>query len=52
MRWEYFMPTTTRNYTQWYVNCALINVHGSGGGVLPTELVKFPGAYDVDDPGK
>jgi hypothetical protein len=51
MRFEYFMPTAQRNYTQWFINCALINVMGPGGGV-PKGFVKFPGAYDVDDRGE
>jgi hypothetical protein len=33
------------------VNCALVNIIGSGGGT-PTGFIKFPNAYDVEDPGK
>lgn len=51
MRIEQFMPTTTRNYTQWYVNCAHVNIMGPGGGT-PTEFARFPGTYVVDQPGK
>ena len=52
VRWEYIFPTTDYNYTQWYVNCALLNVRGKGAGVLPTQLVKFLGAYQLDDIGE
>ncbi|KAF2688488.1 lytic polysaccharide monooxygenase [Lentithecium fluviatile CBS 122367] len=36
--------------TQFYVNCAQINVIGEGGGT-PGPTVKFPGAYAADSPG-
>ena len=45
------MPTQLSNYSQWYVNCAHVNVIGSGGGT-PTEFAKFPGTYVVDEPGE
>jgi hypothetical protein len=51
MRIEQFMPTHMFNYTQWYVNCAHVNVIGPGGGT-PTEFARFPGTYDINDPGK
>jgi hypothetical protein len=51
MRFEYFMPTSNRNATQFVVSCALVNVIGAGGGT-PTNFVKFPGAYNMDDPGE
>jgi hypothetical protein len=44
------MPTPTRNYTQWFVNCALVNIKGSGGG-KPEGFAKFPGHYKPDDLG-
>ncbi|EAQ88640.1 hypothetical protein CHGG_05259 [Chaetomium globosum CBS 148.51] len=50
LRIEQFMPTTTRNYTQWYVHCAHVNIMGPGGGT-PTEFARFPGTYVVDQPG-
>ncbi|GAB1315561.1 hypothetical protein MFIFM68171_05771 [Madurella fahalii] len=50
MRIENFMPTNQFNYSQWYVNCAHINIIGPGGGT-PTGFAKFPGTYKIDDPG-
>ncbi|KAI1337334.1 glycosyl hydrolase family 61-domain-containing protein [Xylariaceae sp. FL0016] len=50
LRIEQFMPTAIYNVTQWYPNCAQINVLGKGGGV-PTGFARFPGTYKVDDPG-
>jgi len=50
LRMEQFMPHTEFGYSQWYVNCAHINVVGPGGGV-PGPLVKIPQVYREDDPG-
>ncbi|GAB1316351.1 hypothetical protein MFIFM68171_06561 [Madurella fahalii] len=50
MRIENFMPTTSVSYQQFYVNCAFVNIIGPGGGT-PTEFVRFPGAYQAEDPG-
>lgn len=36
--------------TQFYVNCAQVNVIGPGGGT-PKGFVKFPGAYTPNTPG-
>jgi hypothetical protein len=44
------MPSARLNGTQWFVNCALINLIGAGGGT-PTGFAKHPGAYDADDIG-
>ncbi|SPQ22681.1 40eabeae-9ac9-4ae7-a184-437a55151071 [Thermothielavioides terrestris] len=49
MRIEQFMPSTVE-YSQWYVNCAHVNIIGPGGGT-PTGFARFPGTYTVDDPG-
>jgi len=38
-------------YSQWYINCAHVNIIGPGGGT-PTEFARFPGTYTDDDPGK
>jgi hypothetical protein len=39
--------------TQFFMNCAHINVIGPGGGSLDGyPFVKFPGAYDYMDEGK
>ncbi|KAF2262934.1 hypothetical protein CC78DRAFT_582130 [Lojkania enalia] len=52
LRIEQFMPTSSFNYTQWYVNCAHINIIGRGGGSLQGyDFAKFPGSYDIMDPG-
>lgn len=45
------MPTHMENYSQWYVNCAQVNIIGPGGGT-PTGFARFPGTYDIKDPGK
>ncbi|KAK3314050.1 glycosyl hydrolase family 61-domain-containing protein [Apodospora peruviana] len=50
MRFEQWMPTHIFNYSQWYVNCAEVNIIGPGGGT-PTGFAKFPGTYDVNHPG-
>ncbi|KAK4206134.1 glycoside hydrolase [Rhypophila decipiens] len=50
MRIEQFMATYVPDYTQWYVNCAQINIIGPGGGT-PTGFARFPGTYDNKDPG-
>ncbi|KAK4035332.1 glycosyl hydrolase family 61-domain-containing protein [Parachaetomium inaequale] len=50
MRIEHFMPTNMFNYSQWYVNCAHVNIIGPGGGT-PTGFAKFPGTYEIDSPG-
>jgi hypothetical protein len=49
MRIEQFMPTTQFDYSQWFVNCAQVNIIGPGGG-KPTGFAKFPGSYKIDDP--
>ncbi len=51
MRIENFMPTASTNYLQFYINCALVNIIGPGGGI-PTEFVRFPGTYQDEDPGR
>jgi len=66
LRVEQIYPSE-KNWTQFYVNCAQINIIGPGGGALlrriplscqtdentgkPTQFAKFPGAYKADDPG-
>ena len=50
MRIEHLVPTAQFNSSQWYVNCAQIEIVGKGGG-SPGEMVKFPGAYDLFDYG-
>ncbi|KAK4177322.1 family 61 putative glycoside hydrolase [Triangularia setosa] len=50
MRIEQFWPTSSYNYSQWFINCAHVNIIGPGGGI-PTGFAKFPGTYDIDDSG-
>jgi hypothetical protein len=42
------LPDDSR--TQFYVNCAHVNVIGPGGG-SPGTFVKFPGLYNKNTPG-
>lgn len=51
MRVEHSYPQMLWNETQWYVNCAHLEIKGPGGGT-PGPMVKFPGAYDVWDPSQ
>ncbi|KAF1993279.1 lytic polysaccharide monooxygenase [Amniculicola lignicola CBS 123094] len=50
LRWEMFQPYSMYNTSQWYVNCAHVNIVGNGAG-HPIDFVKFPGAYDIEHPG-
>ncbi|KAF2794320.1 lytic polysaccharide monooxygenase [Melanomma pulvis-pyrius CBS 109.77] len=51
LRVEQFMPLLP-DYTQWYVNCAHIEVRGPGGGdPAPFTTAKFPGTYKIEHPG-
>ncbi|KAK0745604.1 glycoside hydrolase [Schizothecium vesticola] len=50
MRIENIFPETNPGYRQFYVNCALVNIIGPGGGV-PKGFAKFPGTYKEEDPG-
>jgi hypothetical protein len=50
LRMEQFWPLKPATGIQWYVNCAQINIVGSGGGT-PTNFAKFPGTYKATDPG-
>lgn len=51
MRIENIFPENNPGYRQFYVNCALVNIIGPGGGV-PKGFAKFPGTYKEEDPGK
>jgi hypothetical protein len=51
LRIEHFFPSGNLGQSQWFVNCAHINVVGNGGG-SPTKFVKFPNAYNDEDPSK
>src|SRR4051794_35821921 len=52
LRMEQFQPSQYLNGSQWYINCAQINVIGNGTGKFdPTDLIRFPGGYDMFDTG-
>ncbi|KAF2183991.1 lytic polysaccharide monooxygenase [Zopfia rhizophila CBS 207.26] len=50
LRIEHLQPSYLFNMSQWYINCAHVNIVGSGGGT-PTGFARFPEAYDIEDPG-
>ncbi|KAF2866099.1 glycoside hydrolase [Massariosphaeria phaeospora] len=50
LRIEAFWPNYQVDGTQWYVNCAQVDIVGSGGGT-PSGFAKFPGSYKIDGPG-
>jgi len=53
VRVEHFMPTDEEPpYQQFYINCALVEIRGQGGGAWPVEGVKFPGSYRADGEGE
>jgi len=43
-------PAPDLGYSQWYVNCAHVNIIGPGGG-KPGPMVRIPDVYREDDPG-
>ena len=51
MRIEHLWPQVNGMATQFYINCALVNIIGRGGG-KPTEFIKFPEGYGFHDIGK
>ncbi|KAF2469273.1 uncharacterized protein BDR25DRAFT_229129, partial [Lindgomyces ingoldianus] len=51
LRIEQMWPLPGLGSAQFYVNCAHVNVMGPGGAGTPTEFAKFPGTYDLMDPG-
>jgi hypothetical protein len=50
VRIESYMPTIQFDYSQWYINCAHVNIIGPGGGT-PRGFARFPGTYSIYDPG-
>ncbi|KAF1993579.1 lytic polysaccharide monooxygenase [Amniculicola lignicola CBS 123094] len=48
MRIETFWPSLYLDSSQWYINCAHVNIVGQGGG-QPTGSARFPGTYEVLD---
>lgn len=51
VRAEHFNMNTVYNQTQQFIGCAQVEVTGPGGGT-PGPFIKFPGGYDIADPGK
>tara|TARA_R110002003_G_scaffold626_3_gene20884 strand:- start:1565 stop:2329 length:765 start_codon:yes stop_codon:yes gene_type:complete len=49
LRVEQFLASSYLGQSQWFVNCAHVEIVGAGGG-RPEGLVKFPGAYHDEDP--
>ncbi|KAF2273603.1 uncharacterized protein EI97DRAFT_155200 [Westerdykella ornata] len=50
LRIEHLYVRPAYNTTQFYVACAQVEVVGQGGG-SPGPLVRFPGAYELEDEG-
>ncbi|KAH8725611.1 glycoside hydrolase [Phaeosphaeriaceae sp. PMI808] len=50
LRIEQFLPSSQRGQSQWFVNCAHVEIVGQGGGI-PGPFTRFPNAYSEDDPG-
>lgn len=50
VRVEHFNISPYYNGTQQFINCAHVEVTGPGGGT-PGPTIKFPGGYDITDPG-
>ncbi|KAF2867302.1 glycosyl hydrolase family 61-domain-containing protein [Massariosphaeria phaeospora] len=50
VRVEHFNISPYYNSTQQFINCAQVEVSGAGGGT-PGPMIKFPGGYDLSDPG-
>jgi hypothetical protein len=48
LRIEQFLPSSRYGESQWFVNCAHLQIVGPGGGT-PGPLIHFP-AYSDDDP--
>jgi hypothetical protein len=48
LRIEQFLPSSTYGESQWFINCAHLQIVGTGGGT-PGPLIRFP-AYSDDDP--
>ena len=51
LRIENIFPEDHPGYRQFYINCALVNIIGPGGGV-PKGFARFPGTYKEEDPGE
>jgi hypothetical protein len=51
LRIEHFFPSGNLGQSQWFVNCAHVNIVGNGNG-SPTGFVRFPNAYKEEDQSK
>jgi hypothetical protein len=48
MRIEQWLPSNLHGQSQWFVNCAHVEIVGPGGG-SPGPFVRFPNAYSEDE---
>ena len=48
MRIEQWLPSSEHGQSQWFVNCAHVEIVGQGGGT-PGPFIRFPNAYSEDD---
>ena len=48
MRIEQWLPHGEKGQSQWFVNCAHVEIVGAGGGT-PGPFVRFPGAYSEEE---
>lgn len=51
MRIEQFLVSPDKGQSQWYVNCAHVEIVGDGGGT-PGPFIRFPNAYKDEDPSR
>ncbi|OAL43027.1 glycoside hydrolase family 61 protein [Pyrenochaeta sp. DS3sAY3a] len=49
LRIEHLLPSPNHGQSQWFVNCAHVEIVGGGSGT-PSPFVRFPNAYSEDDP--
>jgi hypothetical protein len=49
LRIEQFLPSSQLGQSQWFVNCAHVEIVGRGGGT-PGPFVRFPNAYKEEEP--
>jgi hypothetical protein len=49
LRIEHFFPSSNHGQSQWFVNCAHVEITGGGEG-KPGPMVRFPNAYSEDSP--
>ena len=50
LRIEHFFPSSNHGQSQWFVNCAHVEIVGGGGEGKPGPMVRFPNAYSEESP--